>query len=236
MEKIDIESVRAVYESIEEVWPEDNLWLQHTRKNIEQYIARQSFCSNSNILNAGSGGNTYGLANRMHHVDIAKNLIEHFSNYTVANIEKLPFESHLFSDVICVGSVLNYCEPFPAISELSRVLQKGGRLILEFDSSWSLEHMHTERHRKSVASVELNYQSNITTQWVFSPMHIKAILLQMGFNVVDTYKFHYLSGLHYGKHKNDNAAAAYARFDAMCRRIPVLHKYSGNVIFTCLKS
>ena len=235
MERLDINKVRALYESIEEVWPRDNLWLQYTKTNIEKYISRHSFDKQSYILNAGSGGNTYNLSNRMHHVDIVKELIESFPEHTVCSIEKLTLDASLFSDVICVGSVLNYCDLFATASEFSRVLKKGGRLIVEFDSSCSFEHLFNKEYNQSVALIEIPYTDKLSIQWIYSPSYVKKVLEKAGFRIAQTFRFHYMSGLHYSKYKNGDAATAYARFDAICRYIPCINLHSNNVIYTCIK-
>jgi len=236
MERLDIEKVRSLYENVEEVWPKDNLWHQHTKKEIERYIMQQSFASDAYILNAGSGGNTYGLSFRMHHVDIAENKINAYPEYSVSSIEMLPFASGLFTDVLCVGTVLNYCDALVALSELSRVIKQNGRLILEFESSWAFEYIRSKDFMKSVALVKLCYFGEQYKQWIFAPAYIEKILKQVGFHITHTHRFHYISGLHYSKYQNEDVATKYTQFDAICRKIPRIKLHSSNVIFNCSKS
>jgi len=235
MDKLDIDKVRSFYESVTEVWPKGDLWHLYSKKNIEQYISKQSYDVNAYILNAGSGGNTYGLTQQMHHVDIVEDMIKCYPEYTVSSIEKLPFASRLFSDIICVGSVINYCDAIVTIAELSRVLKSNGRLTLEFESSWGLEHIRNKEFKQSAAIVEVSYFGKLSKQWIYSPKYIKKALTLAGFRIIHTLRFHYLSGLHYSIYKNENAAATYASFDGICRNIPFLRQHSNNIIFTCVK-
>lgn len=235
MERLDIEEIRTLYENANSVWPENDLWHEYSKNEIEKYIKRQSFSTESYILNAGSGGNTYGLSYKMYHVDIAENKINSFPNYCVSSIEKIPLPSDNFTDIICVGSVINYCDALAAISELSRVLKKGGRLILEFESSWGFEHIKNKDYMKSAVLVELRYFNDLYSQWIYAPQYIKKILKEFDFVLTHTHRFHYLSGLHYCKYKNENTAAPFTRYDSICRLIPRIKLHSNNVIFNCLK-
>jgi SAM-dependent methyltransferase len=236
MEQLEINEIRRLYENVNNVWPINDLWHQYSKKEIEKYINQQSFTSDTYILNAGSGGNTYGLTQKMHHVDIAGNKVNCFPEYSVSSIESLPLPSELFTDILCVGSVINYCDAFAAISELSRVLKKKGKLIIEYESSWGFEHINSKVYMKSASIVDLYYHGGFYKQWIYSPKYIDNILRQFNFVITHVHRFHYLSGLHYSKHKNENAAYAYTRFDPICRLIPFLKLHSNNVILTCIKS
>ena len=235
MNQLDADEIRLFYESVEDVWPKDDLWHQYSKKEIEHYILSQSFASDAYILNAGSGGNTYDLSYRMHHVDIVKDKIKCHPEYTVCSIETLPFAQNVFSDVLCVGSVLNYCDALSAISELSRVLKQNGRLILEFESSWGFEHIRKKEYKQSASLVDLSYFGESHKQWVYAPSYIKEVLKQSGFSITHLHQFHYMSGLHYSMNQNENEAAKYTCFDAICRIIPYIKLHANNIIFSCLK-
>lgn len=53
----------------------------------------------------------------------------------------LPFAENSIDNILCVGSVLNYCDAIAAISEFNRVLKYNGHLILEYESSWGFEYI-----------------------------------------------------------------------------------------------
>ena len=229
------EQVRNFYETLPGVWPDNDMWHTYSRKQIENYIRKLSFQKDGYILNAGSGGNDYGISYHMHHVDIAKNKIEHLPNATVASIEALPFDNEIFNDIICVGSVLNYCDAVSAISELSRVLKKGGRLILEFESSWGFEHINTYAYKKDAEIASLNYFGQLQSQWLYSYDYIKKIIKGLNFEINNIYRFHIISGLHYNKFHSENKAAQLDVFDCILRYIPILNRHSNNVMLTSSK-
>lgn len=156
MSHLDTEDIRKFYEDIPDVWPHDDMWHQYSRQTIEKYLLKSVKC-NMDILNAGSGGNNYGLDFDMHHLDIAENKVNQFPKFSVASIEAMPFSNATFDCVICVGSVLNYCDAIKAISEITRVLLPSGMLFLEFESSWGYEHKGTGAYRKDAEIVTLRY-------------------------------------------------------------------------------
>ncbi|GHU42485.1 hypothetical protein FACS1894111_06510 [Clostridia bacterium] len=233
MSEVDKKKIQEFYENISSVWPEDNNWHLYSQKQIAKYVCHQKFNPQYTILNAGSGGSDYGLSNRMHHVDIAKNKIDHFAQYTVSGVEKMPFQSASFADVICVGDVINYCDARAAIAEFARVMKPFGQLILEFESSWGYEHQKSNAYKKPAAVTALSYGGEMQNQWLYSPDYIKKILHDFGFQVTDVFCFHILSSLHlyYNKHRDDNLAAPYAKFDGICRRIPLVNQHASNIIF-----
>jgi len=235
MERINTEEVKVLYENVTEVWPTEDLWHSYSKRNIDAYVKKQSYSDHAYILNAGSGGSTYGIANRMHHLDIAENLIAHLPEFTVGSMEQLPFTSASFSDIICVGSVLNYCDAVSSIMELARVVTPGGSLILEFESSWGFEHIQNKGYKQSALLVEVEYSSQLTRQWVYDPSYIIKILEQAGFKIVDSFRFHYLSGLHYSRYQDSNKASKYTAVDSFIRRLPGLKNRSNNVIYRCVK-
>jgi hypothetical protein len=235
MDRLDTDEVRLLYESVSEVWPKNDLWHQYSKAVIEDYLSKISFDDNSYILNAGSGGNTYGLTYRMHHLDIAENKINKFPEYSVASIESTKLPSNLFTDIICVGSVINYCDAIASVMELSKILNNNGKLILEFESSWGFEHINSSGFKKSAIITDTNYFGDKHKQWIFSPKYIRKILKQAGFSIIHAYCFHYLSGLHYNKHHDENRAAKYTIYDRICRYLPLVKQYSSNVIYTCKK-
>jgi len=235
VDQIDEKTIKEFYESVDDVWPSNDMWHTYSRNQIEKYLKKIPFPQNSNILNAGSGGNDYGLKVKMYHVDIAKNKIEHLIHASVASIEDLPFDDKLFDDVICVGSVLNYCDAMAAIFELSRVLKNSGHLVLEFESSWGFEHLGTSAYKKPAEIVTLKYYMQPHRQWVYSLKYIHKILEANNFKICSIYRFHILSGLHYNKHHDENAATPLTKFDRIFRHIPYFSRHSNNIILLCKK-
>lgn len=98
-----------------------------------------------------------------------KEKVKNCKNYIVSSIERLSFPDESFDNTICVGSgVLNYCVAFQTISELSRVLGKSGKIILEFENSWGYEYMNTKEYKAPVTVITLEYMHEQHIQWLFS--------------------------------------------------------------------
>ncbi len=235
MEGIDEEQIKKFYEHVADVWPADDKWHAYSRNQIHNFVLGHNFSTGRYILNAGSGGSTYGLANKMHHVDVAGNKIAHLDLYTVSTVERMPFLDGEFSDSICVGSVINYCDAALAIRELSRVTERGGSLILEFESSWGYEHFLKSAYKRDAGVATLNYQGEHQRMWLYSPGYIKSVLAACGFTIKHKHRFHYMSGLHYRVYADENRAAIWTRFDCIARKMPILRNHSCNVIFACVR-
>jgi len=237
MEQLDQEAIKHFYEDTEQVWPQNNKWYSYLKSEIDKYIGRRcNPLNNVYILNAGSGGNDYGIiSDNMYHVDIAKNKISHLKNAVVANIENLPFPDTMFDYVICVGSVINYCDAIAAIAEISRVLKKHGRLILEFENSLSFEYYGRNEYGKSVEIVTTKYFEQSHQLWVYSFNYIKNILAEFSFIIRNFSAFHILSSLHLRKSNDENIASGLAKFDCVFRYIPYFKRHAGNIILLCEK-
>lgn len=104
----------------------------------------------------------------MYHIDIAENKINQTFHHVVGNIEEMPFNNESFDIVICVGSVLNYCDSLKAINELSRVLRKNGTLILEFENSYSFEYRDTSSYKSNLGIITTSYFDTPHKMWVYS--------------------------------------------------------------------
>jgi SAM-dependent methyltransferase len=237
MKHLDQEDIKNFYENVPEVWPKDNAWYSYLKSEIETYILKRcNSLNNAYILNAGSGGNDYGIiSDNMYHVDIVESKIANLKNAVVANIEKLPFPDTMFDYVICVGSVINYCDAVTSIAEMSRVTKKHGMLILEFENSLSFEYFGREEYGKSAEIVSTKYMDRSEYLWVYSLDYIKNILMGFSFIICNSSAFHILSSLHLKKHNNENAAAKLAKFDRVLRYITYFKKHASNIIMFCEK-
>ena len=139
-------------------WPSDDPWYDYTRNVIYNFImSNASITSDAKVLNAGSGGSTYGLKTEMYHVDLADKLIEKFPKHYVCSVENMPFEDAFFEYVICVGSVINYNDALSTISEISRVMSNDAKLILEYERSLSGELLFKKDYGKSATIQLYNY-------------------------------------------------------------------------------
>ena len=233
--RIDPAEVADYYNAVKSVWPDNEPWYQHTIKEIDSFIRRHPFNINDVILNAGCGDSKYQIHGFVYNVDIAEEKIKNKSNSMVSSIEQLPFDSHFFDGIVCVGSVINYCDPLKAISELSRVLRPHGKLIIEFESSASYEYFGTHIFSKDVELVFPTYQGHPHKIWVYSPDYIKMILNQFGFRVIKECYFHILSTLSYYFYRNEDKASKLAFLDPVARLSAPIRKHGCNVIMECIK-
>ena len=237
---LDQKEIARFYNKIKSVWPEDDSfrqysWYHHTRSTISNFICKHPFKNNDYILNAGAGDKDYDVRGTVHCVDIAEEKIKDRPLHTVASIEALPFENDTFTGIICVGSVINYCDAVAAISELSRVLRPSGRIILEFESSSSYEYKGLPEYGADAEVVETTYQGHPHKLWVFSPMYIKSILKHCKLRVLDEEYFHIISALaiHFGKKEQE--AARYVNIDKIAKLIVPIKRHGCNVILECEK-
>lgn len=224
-------SIKKFYEECEETWPIHNNWYNCTKNKIG-YIVRK-YIHDGYVLNAGSGGNTYGLSNRMCHVDIVKKNISKYDDYIVASIEKLPLENLTFDYVICVGDVINYCKAEKAIKELYRVVKKGGKIIIEFENSNAYEYVNKDFYGDDTVIVNLEYMGKITNQYLYSYKYMEKILTENGFKIKKAYSFHILSGLISNWIADDNISCLFSVFDKMLNILSFFKKYGSNVLYLC---
>jgi MPBQ/MSBQ methyltransferase len=102
-------------------------------------------------LDAGCGtgfqaAHLAGLGYETHGIDLSGGLLARArqrlpnAGLVRGSIETLPYAAASFDVVACCGSTLSYVEaPARALGELGRVLQPGGRLLLECEHAWSLD-------------------------------------------------------------------------------------------------
>ncbi|MBN2407210.1 MAG: methyltransferase domain-containing protein [Elusimicrobia bacterium] len=101
---------------------------------------------NSKILDAGCGPGNHmamfsSLSGDIYGIDISPRMAEHASAYgkvSVGDVRDLPYGDGEF-DYILSYLVINHC-PFwrSGISEMARVLNKGGRIVLVVPNLWSV--------------------------------------------------------------------------------------------------
>lgn len=233
--QLDTEEVKSYYNALENIWAPDDLWHQYSKRKIEYYLKKNKFSENSYVLNAGSGGNSYGLKCKQQHVDIANEKISHLDLFTVCSIENLPFNNSCFDGIICVGSVINYCDAMKSISELSRVLKKKGILILEFENSYGYEYKKKPVYKCAAEIIQVTFQNKLHTQWIYSHAYIKGLIKQYGFKIKKEYYFHILSSYMLNRKKSEKEASKYTKFDKILRWIPSINKHANNIMLVCEK-
>ncbi len=235
MQKLEPNHIRDFYNNVKNVWNENDPWHEYSQKIISSYIKDKLSFENTIVLNAGSAGNNYGIECQiMYHVDIADKKIKNIPNAFVASIENLPFQDNFFDNIVCVGSVLNYCDAMAALSELSRVLKPSGTLVLEYESSWGFEYIGKACYKKESCIITTEYIEKSHNQWLYSPDYILAILSTYDFIVTDQYPFHISDGL-FCKFLNDKLAVQFTDIDKILRYLPFFKKHGNNIILCCNK-
>ena len=157
-QQVNEEEIATFYNKVEEIWPSNEPWYKYTKAQIEKFVHKNAFKYHDYVLNAGSGGYDYNLNCKMHHVDIAAEKINQLPLYTVASLEKLPFATNTFDGILCVGSVINYCDAVAAIVEMARVLKHGGSLLLEYENSFAYEYRSKLCYKADAQIIKSVYQ------------------------------------------------------------------------------
>lgn len=169
--------------------------------------------------------------NNIIHVDIAEKKISHLPNFLVANIEQIPIENHQIDLVVCVGSVINYCDPIRVFEEFKRILKPKGYIILEFENSHNFELLGKKGFNKKAVLIDTYYNGSSERIWYFSETYIREIMKSFNFSIMLNNRFHILSGLSYRLFQNENFAATFGKLDGFSSRIPFLNKFCSNSIF-----
>ena len=229
------DEVRVFYNSVSNVWGENDPWHEYSKRVIDKYLHRFNCFTNSTILNAGSAGNSYNLdCKTMYHVDIAEDKIKNVKNSIVASIEKMPFQNDFFDNIICVGSVLNYCDALAAISELSRVLKANGNLFLEYESSWGFEYAGKDCYKNHACIITTQYIEDKHKQWLYSPFYINNIIKSSSLTIQNYYPFHICDGI-FSKVLSDRTSVKLTQIDCVLYKMPFFRKHGNNIIMQCRK-
>lgn len=233
--KLDQEKIKSFYNNVSNVWGNHDPWHDYSQEVITSYIKHKDIFKGSIVLNAGSAGNAYGIeCQTMYHVDIANEKLKNIENAVIASIEKMPFNDLFFDNILCVGSVLNYCDALTALSELSRVLKPNGNLILEYESSWGFEYLHKDCYKKDAYIITTEYIEKEHNQWLYSPKYITKILNACNLKIIEKYPFHISDGLT-SKFLDDQAAINWVKIDKLLYKLPFFNKHGNNIILHCTK-
>jgi SAM-dependent methyltransferase len=237
--KIDPRSIAEKYNSIKQIWDPNDKWHTITHNIIKKFISenlKAETDSHPQILNAGSAGNDYGICtNKMYHVDLAKNHLSNNPRSTLGNIESLPFRKNTFDLIICVGSVLNYCDPIRVMSEFNRVLNNSGLIIIEFENSCTFELIGKSNFNKGLTLVDTFYNGAKERIWYFSETYINNLVTMFKFRIFAKKRFHILSPLIFRIYPNETFASKFVVFDKILRFFPLLNKFSSNIIILAQK-
>ena len=86
---IDIREVKKLYDSMIDIWPQNDKWYAYTYKRIQRFLKkwekRLKWNNSIQVLNAGSGGNTYGISGHHLHLDITSTHIQENQDFIISS-------------------------------------------------------------------------------------------------------------------------------------------------------
>jgi ubiquinone/menaquinone biosynthesis C-methylase UbiE len=161
----DVERVTDLYKGIGESYDRiDDFLLCHVDKELDRilldFIGSLEQKEQLKVLDigCGSGFQTLLFARKGLHtvgIDLSKELIdeaikkaksekiEDRVKFSIADATDLPFRDESFDVICCCGSVLSYIPDYKiAVSEMSRVLKQGGKIIIDVDHKWNFNSIH----------------------------------------------------------------------------------------------
>lgn len=234
MNHLNYQMIRDFYNKHTNCWSSE-LFSQMTTEFIDKYVNKVlgKFDVDAVVLNAGSGGKIYKTKAKQIHIDIAENTLHNIDNSFVGNIIDMPFGDDIFDCVVCVGTVINYCEIEKAIKEINRVSKEHALLILEYERSGS----------GLVAKKMRNEDSTVFHHTYFNEPHINLLYSDSYVNEILSRNGYYIKNL---KRFNttipwlemfttEKIAHKMSTFEPIFRSIPVINKYSHNGIICCEK-
>lgn len=217
-------------------WPTNDVWHSFTfsaeKAIIENWL---SVYANKDaiILNAGSGGTEYLAPGKWIHMDIIESYVSRFHDYIVGSIERIPLQDASIDGIVCVGSVLNYADAQRAIGEFARILKPGGFLILEFERTNSAEFLFTSEHGKYIFMKDYFYNNQTHHLWMYSEKHIRLLLKNCKFKILQCRRVHSLSSLLNRFGMSEENSAPYLKYDLLLQ--PISYPIAHNVILFARK-
>lgn len=234
MNLLDYDAIRDFYNNHTNCWATD-LFSQMTTSYIDKFVNKiiKSLNSNDVMLNAGSGGKCYDTIARQIHIDIAENTIKHIPNSYVGNIINMPFKDDFFDCIVCVGTVINYCEAEKAIKEFSRIAKKNAILILEYErlgSGFLADILDNADYTVFIHKYFEETHENL----LYSDSYIYRLLSNNGFVIKKSKKFN-VTIPWIERFLSENVAHKMVVFEKIFRLIPCINKYAHNEIVVCKK-
>lgn len=111
----------------------------HSKGDNSQAVLLDAGCGTGKIAKklADKGFQVYGVDFSPDIISLAKQYAPHV-NFQTSFLYKLPFSSHMFDTIVCLGLFQTVGNMNQALQEISRVLKPGGILIVRAPNSLSL--------------------------------------------------------------------------------------------------
>jgi len=235
--KIKKEDIANKYNDMDYIWNKNDSWHYYTfltiKKNLKA-LSEKYFQDAKLILNAGSAGNGYELFLDQIHLDISDKKLENIENAIVADVCDIPIENDTFDVCICVGSVVNYCDVVQAIKELKRVTVPGGYVIIEYETSNSLEYKKTPYYKKNVGLASTFYNGQEEKIYVYSQDYINSILTHLNLKKIEETGFHLFTSGAYNLLHSEEKAIKFTCWDFLTK-VKLFRRYASNIILVCRK-
>jgi SAM-dependent methyltransferase len=197
MERLPKSEVKRFYSARKTIRSQDDVWSNHSYAKIDRFLREIPEESYSGFgLNAGSANVGFGVhtvADGVISLDIVYKLLPEEGLRVVGDVENLPFPECEFDFILSVGAVLNYVDAAVTLAEFRRVLKGGGFLILQFETTESLEFLGTEIFGRSAQIVWTEYDGERHRQWVYSRHYILDILRANDFSIIKKAHYHIAS-------------------------------------------
>lgn len=233
-------SIRARYNTPQHYEPIDH-WHEATAKLVRRRLLEAwnqwPYLDGKPVLNAGAGSMPLPMAaDHVVSLDLSDVSLQGQPHPVVASVEDLPIRSAAIAAVVCVGSVINYCDAAAAISEFGRVLRKGGRLFIEFESSASAELMSDPGFGASAAVFESFYGTRIEVIWGYNLNYIRNLLESASFSIDRVVPIQVVSPWILLLTKSPRVAASFANLDDLACRCRGLRRWASNFMLSCTKA
>lgn len=122
------------------------------KKTYQGILSSLNVCEGKKILDIACGwGELLSIAQEQglkvsgidispHAIKLAKKRING-GQLKVAKAEKLPFKNNSFDYIVCIGSLEHFDSPEKALSEMSRVIKKDGKILIRVPNLYFLGHI-----------------------------------------------------------------------------------------------
>jgi SAM-dependent methyltransferase len=145
-------------------------------------------------------------------------------------LRNLPFATGSFGAVVCVGEVLGYCDPVKVLTEFARILEPGGRLIVDFGNTGSLRHIFTPSYRRAADLVVVEYNGSPERIWNYDPSYIESVLQSLQFKPAKRHGFYGWSVL---LNRLGLASRASVAAERLLSQVPFSSRWSDLIMLVC---
>jgi hypothetical protein len=229
---------KVAYDQMERVWPPGDRWSEHTERSINAFVQRFVPAGPVTILNAGCGGNDYGLPQSAitANMDISLRQCRTLPRAVVGDIETIPFPDGVFDVTICTGAVINYVRADVAIPELVRVTKPGGLTLVDFESSFSAEIMFSKVWAKRTSVIERMYVDHMDKQHLYSLAHVRGLFEANGSRFVESRGYHTATALWERIFTKALIPRAAFAVDPFTSRLPGFRALASSILVACQKA